>query len=149
MWFEGGPGGTLEQVIQVQTVEKRPVFAHAVSTVPWLQVGRAVLDGRTARLPLRVASVPNLPGETLHGQVQVTANGNQAFTVAVTLTIAGPPPAPRFEVVELADPVPPLVAVEVPSSAPIYEARVLPDPPNDGDWRTPPPRRADWWAADE
>src|SRR5262249_51333886 len=29
--FRGAPGTFLEQVIQVQTVEKRPVYAHAVS----------------------------------------------------------------------------------------------------------------------
>jgi hypothetical protein len=150
--FFGGPGGTLEQIIQVQTVEKRPVFAYGVSSVPWLQVGKAVLDGRTARIPLRVGSVPALPGETLRGQVHVTANGNQRFTVAVTLTIAGTPPAPRLAVVELTDPVPPLVAVEIPLPAePIYDIEEVLDPPAakpiDGDHRKPPPRRRpNWWA---
>ena len=73
-----------------------------------------------------------LPGETLSGQVQVTANGNQRFTVEVTLTIAGRPPSPRMKVVEMIDAVPPLVAVEIP---------IAPESANEGDYRKRPPRR--------
>jgi hypothetical protein len=90
--LHGNPGDVLEHTLQVQAVEKRPVYAHASSTVPWLQVGRARLEGRTARIPLRVPLVPALPGERLRGEVHVVANGNQRFTVEVTLTIANTPP---------------------------------------------------------
>src|SRR5262249_34124280 len=55
---------------------------------PWLQIGRAMLEGRTASIPIRVASIPAIPGETLKGTVQVASNGNQRFTVEVELTVA-------------------------------------------------------------
>jgi hypothetical protein len=161
--FRGLPGVALEQVVQVHTVEKRPVFAHAVSSVPWLHTGRAILEGRKARIPLRVASVPALPGETLTGQVVVTANGNQRFTVAVTLVIPGRKTARESPVIDLADAVSPLslVAVELPDppipiraeypwsftvpQEPLLDAVPLPDPESparDGDYRNkPPPRR--------
>jgi hypothetical protein len=150
--FHGGPGGSLDQVIEVHTIDKRPVFAHAVSTVPWLHVGRVTGDGRTARIPLRVASVPALPGQTLHGKVHVSANGNSRFTVAVTLSIAGPPPSPRLAVVEVVDleapAVPPLVAVEIPIPAeaildvvPLPEPPAAPASPHEGDYRKKPPLR--------
>jgi hypothetical protein len=87
--LHGAPGAGLEHVLQVRAVEKRHVFAHATTGVPWLKIGRIVLDGRTARIPLKVPSVPANPGEKLHGKVQVTANGNQRFLVEVSLTVAG------------------------------------------------------------
>ena len=86
--FWGAPGVRLEQTIQVHTVEKRPVYAYAVSKAAWLQVGNAVLKGQTAQIPLHVPSVPSMPGEELQGQVIVSANGNQRFTVNVALHIA-------------------------------------------------------------
>ena len=46
-------------------VEKRPVFASAVSDQPWLKVSQVVLDGRTAHVKLAVDSVPDRPGDTL------------------------------------------------------------------------------------
>ena len=38
--FQGAPGDFLEQAIKVQTAEKRPVFAHATTSTPWLQIRR-------------------------------------------------------------------------------------------------------------
>jgi hypothetical protein len=87
--LQGAPGASLEHVLQVQAREKRPVFAHATTGVPWLRIGRIVLGGRTARIPLKVPSVPASPGEQLHGKVQVTSNGHQRFVVEVSLTVAG------------------------------------------------------------
>jgi hypothetical protein len=119
--LQGPPGATLEYVLLVQTREKRYVFAHAVSQAPWLQVGQPVLSGGTARVPLTVPAVPALPGERLAGQVQVTANGNQRFTVKVVLTVLGtssgrpsrvaPAPGPVLDLREVlaAPPVPALV----------------------------------------
>ncbi len=95
VFLEGPAGASLETAVVVQTSERRPVFAHAVAADPWLTVGRAVLNGRTARIPLRVPIVPVRPGEQLFGKVKVTANGFQRFTVPVTLTVtaeAGPQP---------------------------------------------------------
>lgn len=87
--LHGAPGAALEHILQVRAHEKRPVFAHAITGTPWLQIGRIVLDGRTARIPVKVSNVPSRPGENLQGKVQVTANGGQRFLVDVTLTIAG------------------------------------------------------------
>jgi hypothetical protein len=91
----GMPGSSVEQVVQVQAQERRPVYAHATTNTPWLQIGRIVLDGRTARIPIRVPVVPARPGEQLDGKVQVTGNGNQRFVVDVTLSIIGVEPAGR------------------------------------------------------
>jgi hypothetical protein len=103
----GAVGERLDYVIQVATPEKRPVYAHGVSDQPWLKVGRASLDGRTATLPLVVPEVPDRPGERLRAQVTVTANGNQRFPVTVSLAIEKRP-APRrpqavFEVIPTTD----------------------------------------------
>jgi hypothetical protein len=69
--------------------ERRPVFAHATTGTPWLQIGRVILEGRTARIPLKVPNVPACPGEHLQGKVQVTSNGGQRFLVEVSLAISG------------------------------------------------------------
>ncbi|MGH7171138.1 MAG: hypothetical protein ACRELG_12750, partial [Gemmataceae bacterium] len=87
--LQGPPGASLEHVLQVRAQEKRPVFAHATTGAPWLQMGRVILEGRTARIPLKVPSVPARPGDQLQGKVQVTANGGQRFLVEVSLTITG------------------------------------------------------------
>lgn len=86
--LHGAPGAILEHTLYVRAHEKRPVFAHATTGAPWLLIGRVLLEGRTAHIPLTV-EVPPRPGEELHGKVQVTANGNQRFLVDVALTIAG------------------------------------------------------------
>ena len=72
---------------EVKTQEDRAVFAHAVSSEPWLEVGRRTFAGRSVALPLLVRAIPNRPGETLRAHVRVTANGNQKFDVPVTLTV--------------------------------------------------------------
>jgi hypothetical protein len=83
----GAVGERLDYVLQVATAEKRPVYAHAVSDQPWLRVGRANLQGRMATIPIAVPQVPDRPGERLQAQVTVTANGNQHFPVAVSVTV--------------------------------------------------------------
>ena len=121
--FQGRPGGFLERMIHVQTAERRPVYAHATSNTPWLQVGRPILEGRTASIPIRVPSIPAMPGEHLKGTMQVTANGNQRFTVDVELTIGSSPSARQaastMPVIDLADAMvaPPVIAL--PSAAPL------------------------------
>jgi hypothetical protein len=87
--LQGAPGASLEHVLVVRAQEARPVFAHATTGAPWLRIGRVHLDGRTARILLKVPNVPARPGERLEGKVQVTANGNQRFLVDVSLTITG------------------------------------------------------------
>ncbi len=85
--LEGAPGAALETAVVLQTSERRAVFAHATTAEPWLRIDRAVLGGRTARIPVHVPHVPDRPGEVLRGRVQVTANGNQHFAVEVTLAV--------------------------------------------------------------
>ena len=151
--FRGAQGAHLEQVIQVQTIEKRPVFANAVSKSAWLQIGKVQLKGQIAYIPLQIPSVPSMPGEELQTRVEVAANGNQHFTVNVALAItegsfrgvrpaatlplsgamggptlallssAGPPPLPMSGG-------PPLLPMEIPPvpSSPGSQSR-LPPPP--------------------
>ncbi len=98
----GAAGERLDYVLQVATPERRPVYAHGVSDQPWLKVGRAKLEGRTASLPLIVPEVPDRPGERLQAEVTVIANGNQRFAVVVSLAVERRPsrrPQPILEVV--------------------------------------------------
>jgi hypothetical protein len=87
--FCGKIGAKLEHRLEVRTQEKRPVYAHATSDQPWLEVGRPRLAGRIATIPLIVPTVPNRPGEVLQAKVLITANGNQRFAVPVMLAVAG------------------------------------------------------------
>ena len=88
--LEGRGGAIVRASFQVVAQEKRPVFAHAVSNQPWLQINDVVLDGRTATINLRVPDVPDRPGETLHARVTVTSNGRQRFVVPVHLHVTAP-----------------------------------------------------------
>ncbi|MBY0524344.1 MAG: hypothetical protein K2R98_13140 [Gemmataceae bacterium] len=87
--FKGQPGATLRESLEIKAQEKRPVYAHATADQPWLEVGRARLNGRVATIPLTVSNVPARDGETLKAKVTITANGNQRFVIPVTLTIGG------------------------------------------------------------
>jgi hypothetical protein len=83
----GSPGEQLSYAVEVKSQEKRPVYAHATSNEPWLEVGRAKLNGRVATINLSVPSVPNKQGETLGAKLIVQSNGNQRFVVPVILQI--------------------------------------------------------------
>jgi hypothetical protein len=93
--FEGIVGERLERSVRVETQEKRPVYAHAVADQPWMRIGPVALEGRSARIPIEVPSVPARPGERLQGRVTVTANGNQRFWVDVNLFVSARPTAVR------------------------------------------------------
>ncbi len=133
--LSGEPGQQLRLSLEVTSQEKRPVYAHAVSNVPWLEVGRPKFNGRVATINLAVPTVPNRPGETLNGQLTVQANGNQRFVVPVTLGVTGGfdfnAPAPVDEEIKALEPVatkrPPSrahVEVEEPvAAAPVARAR--------------------------
>ncbi len=84
--LRGDPGQPLKAEIEVKTQEKRPVYAHATSDQPWLDVSKTQLNGRQALVQVAV-TVPNRPGETLQGKVKVQANGNQRFVVPVTVQV--------------------------------------------------------------
>ncbi|MCS6850916.1 MAG: hypothetical protein NZ700_07070 [Gemmataceae bacterium] len=94
--FIGNAGDQLEYTLKVETPEKRPVYAHAVSDCEWLKPEKPQLAGRVATIPVRVPAVPSRYGETLRGKLTVVANGNQRFVVPVALSISetGRPPAP-------------------------------------------------------
>jgi hypothetical protein len=86
--LSGEPGQqNVTFTLEVKTDEKKPVYAHGKSNQPWLEVGRAKLNGRVATISLTVPSVPDRPGETLTAKVAVQANGNQRFVIPVTLQI--------------------------------------------------------------
>ena len=85
--LSGNAGDQLRHTIEVKSKEKRPVYAHATSNEPWLEVGRAKLNGRVATINLAVPSVPNREGETLTAKLTVQSNGNQRFVVPVTLQV--------------------------------------------------------------
>lgn len=101
--LSGSPGEQLTSSVEIKTQEKRPVYAHATSNQPWLEVGRAKLNGRVATINLSVPSVPNKQGETLSAKLIVQSNGNQRFVVPVTLQIgsnlAFGAPEPNVELV--------------------------------------------------
>ncbi len=85
--LSGNAGDQLRHTIEVKSQEKRPVYAHATSNEPWLEVSRAKLNGRVATINLSVPSVPNREGETLKAKLTVQSNGNQRFVVPVTLQV--------------------------------------------------------------
>jgi hypothetical protein len=128
--LQGNVGQPLETVIEVKTQEKRPVYAHATCDQPWVDVSQVALNGRIATICVRIPAVPPRPGETLQANIHVAANGNQRFTVPLSLTVSGtggyPVSAP---VVQPAYPVPVLQpAYPAPVLQPAYPAPVYAQP---------------------
>jgi hypothetical protein len=97
--LSGAPGARVEHVVVAVTDEDRAAVAFGASDQPWLEVGQPIFRGRSASLPLTVASVPGRVGETHQARVTVTANGSQRLEATVRLTVAGtattPPPRHR------------------------------------------------------
>ena len=91
LFFEGKPGGGVFHTLDVATIERRPIFASAVSDQQWLKVSKIDLDGRTAHVRLTVDPVPDRPGESLQAKLTVRANGNQRFVIPVSLRVLGKP----------------------------------------------------------
>ena len=125
----------LRHTLEIKTDEKKPVYAHGSSNVPWLEVSRAKLNGRVATITLTIPTVPNKPGETLTGKVTVQSNGNQRFVVPVTLQIGGnfnftddvPEPMPILEPEPIVSAAPaPLAAVETYVPPPVRVRRQQP-----------------------
>jgi hypothetical protein len=83
----GVPGGNVEAFLFVESLEARAIFARAISETPWLEIGKSRHQGNAIRLHLRVPKVPPAPGQKLQGRVTVISNGNQRFTVTVSLNI--------------------------------------------------------------
>jgi hypothetical protein len=128
--LSGSPGEQLRYSLEVKSQEKRPVYAHATSNQPWLEVSRAKLNGRVATINLAVPSVPNKEGETLTAKLIVQSNGNQRFVIPVTLQIGNslvfgaPEPAPVVE--SLPQPA---------AAAPIIEAPLITPTRGSGQYR--------------
>jgi hypothetical protein len=146
--LQGVPGQMTWGRLVVGTAEKRPVYAHAQSDQPWLTVGPMECRGPEAILPVSVATVPACPGQTLHAQLSVEANGKQRFRVPVHLHV-GPsaiievqplPNTGRFARPATAAPGPPL---------PDW----IPQQPGQGilppalAWDGPPRGPSRWWLA--
>jgi hypothetical protein len=87
--LQGEPGQTLHYTLEVRTEEKRPVYAHGVSSQPWLEIRKVKLNGNKASIQICIQSVPNEPGETLTAKLAVQSNGKQRFVVPVTLQVGG------------------------------------------------------------
>ncbi|HEY7315902.1 MAG TPA: hypothetical protein VH643_41615 [Gemmataceae bacterium] len=118
----GTPGEQLRANIEIKSQEKRPVYAHATSNQPWLEVSRAKLNGRVASINLSVPAVPNKEGETLTAKLIVQSNGNQRFVVPVSLQIGNnlvfgdPTPLPVVESVSKTPSAPALIVPPIVSS---------------------------------
>src|SRR5262249_8535286 len=117
-------------VLEIKAQERRPIYAHAASDQPWLEVGRARLNGRTATLaiPLVVPAVPDREGETLRANVTILANSKQRFTVAVMLEVGGnlnfgpvPPGLGAVDIIKAPEPPKP-----VPAPNPLPESKPVP-----------------------
>src|SRR5262249_39202570 len=83
------PGDTLPLSVEVSTQEKKAVWAHAISNVPWLEVSKPKCNGRTATVSMSIPSVPDRPGEILEGELTVIGNGNVRWLVPVYLSVSG------------------------------------------------------------
>jgi hypothetical protein len=143
LFFESKPGGGVFHTLDVAAVEKRPVFASAVSDQLWLKVSKIDLDGRTAHVRLAVDPVPDRPGESLEAKLTVRANGNQRFVVPISLRILGKPRTaahnnPTFYPALLVVETTPLVALPAVPFAP----ETAWTPPRVATWQnSPPPRK--------
>ena len=127
--FTGEVGDSIPFTIEVSTQEKRPVFAHVTSNVPWLEVGKPKLTGRTATIAISIPSVPNRPGRTLEAELDVVSNGKARWRVPVTLAIGGDP-VDEVEEVDAVEEVeaPAYVAPEA-ESAFAFDSPAPPPPP--------------------
>ena len=91
--LRGSYGQRLTASVRVRAIDKKPVYAYAVSDQDWLIPQPAILNGTLATIPVEVPSVP-LPvdGNRLKARLMVVANGRRKFAVPVTLDIFGSPP---------------------------------------------------------
>jgi hypothetical protein len=76
--LRGRRGEEVRHALQVRTRENRPVYAYGVSDQPWLKVGRPILKGPVAHLPIHINPVPDRSCEVLQAKIRITANGNRA-----------------------------------------------------------------------
>ena len=139
--LRGAPGQKVEHVLTALTQENRAVVAHAVSDQPWLTIGKTLFRGKSAFLPLTIASVPGRSGEMRTASLTVTANGLQRFVVPVTLTVAESRPADPIASAPRTQTAPQLArkpgatpVVPRPSTAPVPEMTPPSAAPRRGPW---------------
>ncbi len=87
------PGQVLTASLEVSTLEKKHVFAFAVSDKPWAVPGSQPKHNKTptqVTLPLTI-HVPGTPGVVQQARITITANGNQKFVVPLALSVTGKP----------------------------------------------------------
>lgn len=114
--LQAAPGEKVEYVLTALTTEKRAVVAYGRSDQDWLAIGATVFRGRSAFVPLAIATAPAQPG-TYHAVVTVFANGNQRFTVPVSLQVGQGGGSPTMH--SSAMPTMPMPAVPMPAVQPM------------------------------
>ncbi|MGF1579898.1 MAG: hypothetical protein ACFCD0_11085 [Gemmataceae bacterium] len=83
---QGMMGQRISTSLTVLADESKPIFAHGWSDQPWVEVGPFLRIDREIRILVEVL-VPPCPGEVRHAQIQIRGNGNQVFTVPVTVAV--------------------------------------------------------------
>lgn len=85
--LRGAAGGTTRGRVVLNTSEKRPIYALAQASQPWLIIGPTEYKGQEAIIPLSVATIPAVSGQPLQAELSVQTNGEQRFKVPVRLHI--------------------------------------------------------------
>lgn len=119
--LRGDGGATLQATIEIAAAERKVVWAYALSDQPWVDVSRWKA-GKVAVITVNIPRVPNRPYQTINARIQVTANGNQKFTVPLSVAVGAPSP--------YGDEMPPQAMRRVPVGMP---------PPGPGAFPGPPP----------
>ena len=97
--LEGAPGKVFELTIEVSSPERKVVYGWATTDQPWVAVGKTKLSGRAATIPLTV-TVPDRAG-TQVAQLTVVGNGQQRFSVPVTVAVIGGADVLDAEIIEV------------------------------------------------
>jgi hypothetical protein len=88
--LKGKVGQRLSKTITVGTEEAKPVYAQAWSNQNWVSFGPIKYQGNQVKIPVDI-TVPPQPGVTMSAQIVIRGNGNQQFTVPVSLDVDGAP----------------------------------------------------------
>ncbi len=91
LMLQGTVGQPVQTTIEVKTDEKRPVYAYAISNEPWVDCSQTSLKGRYAIINVKIPSIPGHLGQNLNAKIRVMANGNQRFTLPLSVAVSGTP----------------------------------------------------------
>lgn len=89
--LRGDGGEALQATIEVVTTERKVVWVYATCDQPWVDVNKWKA-GKIGVVSVSIPRVPNKPRQTITAKIQVTSNGNQRFTVPLTLAVGNPSP---------------------------------------------------------